>query len=1074
MSSAPSYHDFLTSKRMDAPAVGFAVAPDALSPLLFDFQRDIVRWALQRGRAAIFASYGLGKTAMQLEWSDHVARHTGKPVLILAPLAVAEQTAREGEKFGRSVTVCEHQIDVQPGINVTNYEKLHHFDASAFGGIVLDECFAPDTPIDTPRGPVAIKDIRVGDTILNAAGVDVVADVHRREVPYLVRVTINGHTITSSPNHPYFTQRGWIGAQDLIPGDQVMATSEAMRMVQDPFYPALCSGSPQAILREILLSEMADASTGTPSESACAGSGQETGREETCLVCIGQSSSGSRTGTYSGAQSYEQSGDPRESLPPIESHPAQTFRAWGQWDGIDPTSTDLTGCSWQRLASGISFVTGQTDSGLSHALQDRHRQSQAQNRYRSGWQLSSQPQGSGPEEGCQAGFFRVDRLEVLESGHPDMERLRDADGKLYLYDLGATWHPSFSIYGCLVHNSSILKSFGGKVRRQITAFAQSILYRLCCSATPAPNDLIEITNHAEFLDIMGGKEIIALFFTQDGNSTHNWRLKGHAKADFWRWLASWSVAIRTPADLGYDDSAFQLPPLTINQITVDSAPPEDRLFVIEAQTLDERRKARKASTNHRVEAAAAIVNTSDDAFIVWCDLNNESAALTKAIPGAVEIRGSDTPAHKAQAMLDFACGTIRVLVTKPSIAGHGMNWQHCHRAVYVGLSDSWEQFDQSLHRIHRFGQQHPVIVDVITSEAEGAVIKNLERKSQQASEMMDELVRHMAGLSLNKAARDEMEYQEKQVDGENYTLFLGDSVVMLDAVESDSIGLTVTSPPFPGMYAYSNSTHDMGNTRNHQEMLDQFRYLIPQLLRVTMPGRLCAIHLTQSPAFKHSDGYIGLKDFRGDVIRLMESEAWIYFGEVTIDKDPQVKASRTKEQSLLFKTLAQDAANCRMAMADYLLLFKKPGDNPRPIKAGSNKRYNPDAGWITDQEWIEWAAPCWYRASKHYPGGIRETDVLNVAAARESDDERHLCPLQLGVIERAIKLWSAPGDTILDPFNGIGSTGYQALKLHRRYIGVELKQSYFTTARKNLERAEREMNQGTLWGLLDEQEQKDA
>lgn len=294
--------------------------------------------------------------------------------------------------------------------------------------------------------------------------------------------------------------------------------------------------------------------------------------------------------------------------------------------------------------------------------------------------------------------------------------------------------------------------------------------------------------------------------------------------------------------------------------------------------------------------------------------------------------------------------------------------------------------------------------------------------------------------------------------GEDWALYLGDSINVIDGLPDNSIGLSVFSPPFPGMYAYTNSTHDMGNSTSIDQLMDHYRFLIApeKLFRVLMPGRSVAVHLTQAVAFKSTDGYIGLKDFRGRVIEQMERAGWIYYGEVTIDKNPQLKAIRTKDRGLLFKTLATDSSHMHMALADYLLQFRKPGENTEPIRAGVSEKYDNRDGWITADEWIEWAAPVWYRADAGIPGGIRETDVLNVVQARETDDERHLAPLQLGVIERAVKLWSNPGDIVLDPFNGIGSTGYQALKLRRRYIGIELKRSYWRSAIANLKRAEQE------------------
>jgi hypothetical protein len=298
-----------------------------------------------------------------------------------------------------------------------------------------------------------------------------------------------------------------------------------------------------------------------------------------------------------------------------------------------------------------------------------------------------------------------------------------------------------------------------------------------------------------------------------------------------------------------------------------------------------------------------------------------------------------------------------------------------------------------------------------------------------------------------------MEYERDKRDGDGWTLHLGDSVEVIGEVEDETVGLTVFSPPFPGMYAYTNSPHDMGNVRDQAEMIQQYRYLVPELLRVTMPGRSCAVHLCQGVAFKGVDGYTGIKDFRGRVIDAMEDGGWIYYGEVCVDKDPQVKAIRTKDRGLLFKTLATDSSHMHMALADYVLQFRKPGDNPAPIRAGVSEKYDNADGWITQEEWIEWAAPVWYRAGENYPGGIRETDVLNVRSAREGDDERHLAPLQLGVIERAVKLWSNPGEIVFSPFAGIGSEGVGALREGRRFVGIELKRSYFETACRNLEHA---------------------
>lgn len=320
--------------------------------------------------------------------------------------------------------------------------------------------------------------------------------------------------------------------------------------------------------------------------------------------------------------------------------------------------------------------------------------------------------------------------------------------------------------GIVLDESSILKAYDGKTRTAIIRAFERTPFRLACTATPSPNDMMELGNHAEFLGVMSRTEMLSTFFCHDGGDTSQWRLKGHAERDFWRWLCSWAVSVRKPSDLGYSDAGFVLPELVMHDVCVRvDEPTSGMLFPMEASQLQDRLRARRDTIEDRVAHAASLVNASAEAFVCWCNLNPESEALTRAIPHAVEIRGSDQPSIKEQRLLDFAEGRIRVLVTKPSIAGFGLNWQHCHNAAFVGLSDSYEDFYQSVRRCWRFGQEHAVNCYVITAETEGAVVANIRRKEAQASMLSDSMVEHMREMmqaELHGAPRTKIAYEPKK------------------------------------------------------------------------------------------------------------------------------------------------------------------------------------------------------------------------------------------------------------------------------------------------------------------------
>lgn len=742
------YADFLKQKKIIDRPTGLDSIPE-LNPMLFDFQRDIVRWALRRGRAAIFADCGMGKTAMQLEW----ARHVPCGILIVAPLAVAEQTIREARKFHEEeIFYSADGCTDGHRIVITNYERLHHFDPGCFNGIVLDE-------------------------------------------------------------------------------------------------------------------------------------------------------------------------------------------------------------------------------------------------------------------------------------------------------------------------SSILKSYTGKYRTDLIERFGDVPFRLCCTATPAPNDFMELGNHAEFLGAMSRTEMLSMFFVHDGGETQSWRLKGHAQSEFWRWVCSWAVMIRKPSDLGYDDGKFILPPLIIEQITVHSETPTDgHLFAMEAQSLQERQRARKASIDDRVKAASALIARDPDSqWIVWCDLNDESAALTHAISGSIEVKGSDTEEHKKTTMIGFADGSVKILVSKPSIAGWGMNFQSCHNEIFVGLSDSYEQFYQAVRRCWRFGQTMPVNAYVITADTEGAVVKNIQRKEEDAKRMAEEMVANMHEINaenIRGIERTKSEYKTAKDSGEGWELLLGDCVERAKEIPDESIGFSIFSPPFASLYTYSASDRDMGNSKDEDEFAVHFQFLVKELYRIIMPGRLVSFHCMNLPTSKTHHGYIGIKDFRGDLIRAFEAEGFIYHSEVCIWKDPVTAMQRTKAIGLLHKQLVKDSCMSRQGVPDYLVTMRKPGINLHPVE-GELDHFEGDTdsfqstGRLSIDIWQRYASPVWM--------DINPSDTLQARAARDEKDERHICPLQLQVIHRALQLWTNPNDLVFSPFAGIGSEGYESIRLGRRFIGIELKPSYYDQAVKNL----REVVKSLTAGMLD-------
>jgi DNA modification methylase len=598
--------------------------------------------------------------------------------------------------------------------------------------------------------------------------------------------------------------------------------------------------------------------------------------------------------------------------------------------------------------------------------------------------------------------------------------------------------------GVVLDESSILKNLTGKMRQLLTATFSETPYRLCCTATPSPNDYTEFGQHADFLGVCSPAQMLATFFINDTFNTGDWRLKKHAEKEFWAWLASWAACISKPSDIGFDDTGYDLPPLNLQTITVEvdhsKGAAEGELFRHATLSATTMHSDMRLTVNDRVERLADLVNSSDESWLVWCNTNEESEMLARYIVGSTEIQGSHTAKRKEQAADDFVSGKIRVLISKSGIFGYGMNFQNCCHVAFVGLSYSFEDFYQALRRSYRFGQTREVHAYIIQASTEGAILKTIQRKIEQHTAMQERM--KIAAQAFKEQQKTlTMKTDINTMCGNGWQIHHGDCVRVAKSLPDDSVDFSVFSPPFADLFTYSDDLQDMGNCTDMSEFTKHFELLIEEIARILVPGREVAVHCVDLLSTKWKHGKIEFQDFSGEIIRAFWRHGFLFHSRITIWKSPVTEMQRTKAHGLLHKTLKNDSADSRVGCPDYLLVFRKPGENPKPVTKDANKY---PVSW-----WQEVASPVWMT--------VDQGRVLNRDGARDNADERHICPLQLDVIERAIELWTNPGDLVYSPFTGIGSEGVGALTLDRRFIGSELKESYFKQACQNLQNAKAQL-----------------
>lgn len=600
-----------------------------------------------------------------------------------------------------------------------------------------------------------------------------------------------------------------------------------------------------------------------------------------------------------------------------------------------------------------------------------------------------------------------------------------------------------SIYsGIVLDESSILKNYNGAYKQLIIESFENTSYKLACTASPSPNDELELGNHSEFLNVMSSQDMRAMFFTTDKDliKGDKYRLKRHGVKEFYRWVSGWAVMISKPSDLGFDDKGYDLPELKfIEKKIITSKKDNGLLFNAVSVSATNFNDELRITRVERLAEVVKIVNNSSENFIIWIKHNEEEQYLKGLIKDAIIVTGSDSNEYKEEKLLGFANNEFRVLITKAKIAQFGMNYQNCHNQVVASLDFSFEALYQTVRRSYRFGQTHPVNIYLITTDTMQNVIESINEKQSKFIQMQTE----MKNAILNSSEKIEIVSESKTNGNENFEMILGDCVEETRKLPNNSQDYSFFSPPFGALYVFSNDPKDMSNVKNNDEFLIHFGFLVTELKRVIKPGRLVSIHMMQATTLLGRDGYYSIKDFRGDLIRLFEKEGFYFHEEHMIRKDPKTAAIRTKNRQLMHGTTKKDSTIVRPGLADYILSFKKPGVNEVPVQNN-----------IPFDLWCKIAEPVWI--------DINEGDTLEFRSAKDDKDERHLTPTQLTPIEWCYMMYVNKGEMVFCPFAGIGTEGFVALKTGRKYTGIELKQSYYDIAVKNLINAERSKSQAVL------------
>lgn len=592
--------------------------------------------------------------------------------------------------------------------------------------------------------------------------------------------------------------------------------------------------------------------------------------------------------------------------------------------------------------------------------------------------------------------------------------------------------------GVVLDESSILKGRDGKLSKLIIDTFKNTPYKLACTATPSPNDHMELGQHSEFLGAMSYLEMLAMFFVHDGGETSKWRLRKHAQDDFWNYVCTWSISIDNPCRLGFNEKNYNLPEIEYIEHIIPVENNTQTLFGDVAVSATDLHKDLKRSFDKRINKTIELVNSNNEQWIVWTLKNDEANELNKVLENSINVQGSDKPEYKAEHLNGFAKNNFKTLITKTSIASFGMNYQNCHNMIFTSYDFKFEAFYQAVRRCYRFGQKNKVKVHLLVPESQVNVRKTILLKEKKHFEMIAQMSKYSSKTNY-KLNKTKIMINNKEIKRQNYHLLNGDCVQESKKIKTNSIDLCVFSPPFAELYVYSDKPEDMGNVSNYNEFEKHFKFLIPEIKRTLKDGRICAVHCMDLPIQKGKEGYIGLRDFSGMLIDWFTKEGFIYHAKTTIWKNPVTEMQRTKALGLLHKTIKKDSVMSRVGIPDYILFFRNEGENETPIQHQDNDQSLPN--YLPVDLWQKYASPVWM--------DIDYSRTLQYRSGRDGNDEKHICPLQIDTIERIIHLYSNEGETIFSPFGGIGSEGYTALKMNRKSVSIELKESYFKLNAEN-------------------------